>query len=107
MISPVAKPRPKGPHLVTARWVVGHRKGAHCLIENGEVVFEDGAIIFVGRGFPGPVAVRHDYGNALIGPGFIDLDALSDLDTTILGYDNQPAAKKGRVWPQSYIDAEP
>ena len=38
MSLPVAQPRPAGPILVTARWVVGHRKGRHCLIENGEVV---------------------------------------------------------------------
>jgi cytosine/adenosine deaminase-related metal-dependent hydrolase len=107
MTAPMARPRPKGPVLITARWVVGHRNGRHCLIENGEVVFEDGAITFVGRGYAGPVAERRDHGHALVGPGFVDLDALSDLDTTILGYDNQPAAKKGRVWPQSYIDAGP
>ena len=105
--APVASPRPKGRVLLSARWVVGHRSGRHCLIENGEVVFEDGEVIFVGRDFSGPVADRRDFGNALIGPGFVDLDALSDLDTTILAFDNQPAWKKGRVWPRSYIDRGP
>jgi cytosine/adenosine deaminase-related metal-dependent hydrolase len=104
---PAASPRPRGPVLLAARWVMGHRNGRHALIENGEIVFDDGAIVFVGRAYAGPVARRIDYGNALIGPGFVDLDALADLDTTILGYDNQPAWKKGRVWPQSYIDAGP
>lgn len=99
--------RPEGRILLTARWLVGHRDGRHCLYENGEIVFEDGAVIFVGHGFPGEVARRVDYGNALIGPGFVDLDALSDLDTTILAYDNQPAWKKGRVWPRSYLEAGP
>lgn len=99
--------RPKGAILLTARWVVGHRDGRHVLIENGEVVFEDGVILFVGRDYGGEVAWRGDYGNALIGPGFVDLDALSDLDTTILSYDNQPAWKKGRVWPRDYVDAGP
>lgn len=107
MTLPAAQPRPQGPILVSARWVVGHQRGQHCLIENGEVVFNDGAIEFVGRGYAGAVGRRVDYGNALLGPGFVDLDALSDLDTTILGYDNQPAMLKGRVWPQSYIDAGP
>lgn len=107
MIPPQAGVRPRGPILLTARWVVGHLGGRHCLIEDGEVVFEDGAILFVGRGYTGPVAQRVDYGHALLGPGFIDLDALSDLDTTILGYDNQPAWRKGRVWPQDYVDAGP
>ncbi len=99
--------RPNGPVLMTARFVVGHRAGRHVLIENGEVVFEDGAVVSVGRSYAGPVARRIDYGLALIGPGFVDLDALADLDTTILSYDNQPAWRKGRVWPRDYIDAGP
>ena len=99
--------RPNGAVLMTARFVVGHRAGRHVLIENGEVVFDDGAIVFVGRGYGGPVARRIDYGLALIGPGFVDLDALADLDTTILSYDNQPAWQKGRVWPRDYIDSGP
>lgn len=99
--------RPEGRILMAARWVVGHKDGRHRLYENGEIVFEDGAVVFVGHRFPGEVARRIDYGQALIGPGFIDCDALSDLDTTILGYDNQPAWKKGRVWPRSYLEAGP
>jgi cytosine/adenosine deaminase-related metal-dependent hydrolase len=96
-----------GPTLLTARWVVGHRGGRHALLEHGEVVFEDGEILFVGHGYGGEVARRVDYGTALIGPGFIDLDALSDLDTTILAFDNQPGWKKGRVWPRDYLEAGP
>ena len=107
MTVPQASSHPKGAMLMTARFVVGHRENRHVLIENGEVVFENGAITFVGRGYTGLVARRIDYGMALIGPGFVDLDALSDLDTTILSYDNQPAWKKGRVWPRDYIDAGP
>ncbi|MBN8535236.1 MAG: amidohydrolase family protein [Rhizobiales bacterium] len=99
--------RPAGRTLVTARWVVGHDKGQHRLLDCGQVVFEEDRIIFVGHNFPGEVARRIDYGQALIGPGFIDLDALSDLDTTILAFDNQPAWKKGRVWPRSYLEAGP
>jgi cytosine/adenosine deaminase-related metal-dependent hydrolase len=100
-------PRPAGRILLTARWIVGHRDGRHVLLENGELVFEDGAIVFVGHGFAGEVARRIDYGEALVGPGFVDLDALADLDTTILAYDNQPAWRKGRIWPRSYIAAGP
>lgn len=43
----------------------------------------------------------------LIGPGFVDLDALSDLDTTILGFDNSPAWRKGRIWPDTYMQRGP
>lgn len=102
-----AATRASGRVLITADWVVGHRDGGHILLPSGEVVFEDGEILFVGRGFEGDVARRIDYGHALIGPGFIDLDALSDLDTTVLALDNQPGWRTGRVWPESYMQAGP
>ncbi|MQB12116.1 N-ethylammeline chlorohydrolase [Agrobacterium sp. ICMP 6402] len=98
---------PSGRTLLTASWVVGHMDGSHRLLKNGEVVFENGEILFVGHGFPGEVARRVDFGNALISPGLIDLDALSDLDTTILGIDHYPGWAKGRVWPRSYVEAGP
>jgi len=92
---------------LSADWVVGHRDGQHCLLRNGELVFEGGRVVFVGHGFPDEVEERRDYGSALIAPGFVDLDALSDLDTTVLGFDNQPAWRKGRVWPRSYVERGP
>ena len=91
---------------LTARWVIGHDDGAHVIHENGTVVIEGARILHVGAEFDGD-ARRIDYGEAILSPGFIDLDALSDLDTTILGYDNGPAWQKGRVWPESYIARGP
>jgi len=105
--SVTATTRPKGRILLTADFVVGHQNGRHCLLPRGEVVFEDGKIIFVGHGFEGEVAERHDEGRAIIAPGFVDLDALADLDTTILALDNHPGVDKGRVWPRSYMQAGP
>ena len=90
--------------LLTARWVVGHRDGRHVILDDGVVVFEGDRVVFVGHDYPGEVAERIDYGNAILSPGFVDLDALSDLDTTVLAFDNQPSWKKGRVWPKSYMD---
>ncbi|WP_075654229.1 amidohydrolase family protein [Pseudochrobactrum sp. B5] len=99
--------RPEGRTLLTAQWVLGHIDGQHRLYKNGEVVIEDGTVLFVGHDFAGEVARRINLGNALISPGLIDLDALSDLDTTILGIDHHPGWAKGRVWPKSYIDSGP
>tara|TARA_R100000935_G_C2841555_1_gene171383 strand:- start:3965 stop:5401 length:1437 start_codon:yes stop_codon:yes gene_type:complete len=93
--------------LLTARWVIGHEDGCHVVYENGVVVLEGACVLYVGATFTGEVAQRIDYGQAIISPGFIDLDALSDLDTTILGYDNGPAWKKGRVWPETYVARGP
>ena len=99
--------RPQWRTLVTAAWVLGHGDGGHRLVRNGEVVIDGGEVVFVGAKFPGEVARRIDFGNALVSPGLIDLDALSDLDTTILGIDNHPGWAKGRVWPRSYIERGP
>ncbi|WVT77490.1 amidohydrolase family protein (plasmid) [Sinorhizobium chiapasense] len=99
--------RPDGRTLLTAQWVLGHRDGSHRLIPNGEVVIEGCTLLYVGPRFEGEVARRIDLGAAMISPGLIDLDALSDLDTTVLSIDHQPGWAKGRVWPRSYIERGP
>lgn len=99
--------RPDGRTLISADWVLGHKDGGHRLIPNGQVVVDDGQVIFVGTDFPGEVARRIEFGNSLVSPGLLDLDALSDLDTTILGIDHHPGWAKGRVWPRHYVEAGP
>ena len=99
--------RPKGRTALRARWVLGHQDGRHCLIPNGVVVIEGSTVLYVGQRFAGEVAREIDMGEALISPGFIDLDALSDLDTTMLAIDHQPGWAKGLVWPRSYVERGP
>ena len=41
--------RPAGRTLLTADWVLAWRDGTHHLASRGEIVMEDGAIIFAGR----------------------------------------------------------
>ena len=88
---------------ISGRWVVGSDGERHRLIENGCVVFSGNRIEYVGKRFDGPVDREIEAGDALIAPGFIDLDALFDLDTTVLGFDNQPGWKKGRIWSTDYV----
>ncbi len=90
-----------------AAHVIGHDGSGHVLWRNGEVVFEGSRILFVGRGFEGQIDEEHDFGEALIGPGFIDLDALGDLDSTVLAFDNGPDWKLGRVWTERYLREGP
>jgi cytosine/adenosine deaminase-related metal-dependent hydrolase len=99
--------RPEGRWALRARWIVADPPGGRRLIEDGEVVVDRDRVVWIGRRFPGEVAARFDMGAALVCPGFVDLDALSDLDTTILGYDNHPGWAKGRVWPRSYVARGP
>ena len=90
-----------------ASCVVGFDGTRHVLWRDGEVVFEGSRIVFVGRGYPGPVDQWVDYGNALIGPGFIDLDALGDLDSTVLTLDNGDERDMGRMWSEDYLASGP
>ncbi len=99
--------RPKGRTALTARWIVGHSDGRHKLLENAEIVVEDDRVLHVGSPFTGEVARRIELGDVLVSPGFVDLDALSDLDTTLLTVDNGPGWATGRVWPQSYVARGP
>lgn len=92
--------------LLTARWVIGYEGDSHVIHENGSVLIEGDRVVHVGP-VPDVDAERVDYGEAILSPGFVDLDALSDLDTTILGFDNFPAWRKGRVWPESYVERGP
>jgi cytosine/adenosine deaminase-related metal-dependent hydrolase len=96
-----------GPRLLSARWLIAHENGRHQILEHGELVIDGDRVVFTGFDYPGEVAERQDFGEAVIAPGFIDLDALADLDTTILAFDNGPAWKKGRVWPRSYVERGP
>ncbi|MBC3269905.1 MULTISPECIES: amidohydrolase family protein [Pseudomonas] len=90
-----------------ASCVVGFDGTQHVLWRDGEVVFEGSRIEFVGRGYSGPVDQWIDYGNALIGPGFIDLDALGDLDSTVLTLDNGDERAMGRMGSAEYLAAGP
>ncbi|OHV78336.1 amidohydrolase family protein [Rhizobium sp. LCM 4573] len=94
--------RPPGRWALKARFVIADLPEGRRLIPDGEVVTENDRVVWVGHRFEGELSARYDMGEALIGPGFVDLDALSDLDTTVLGMDNQPGWKKGRVWPTDY-----
>jgi cytosine/adenosine deaminase-related metal-dependent hydrolase len=92
---------------ITGRYVIGFDGTGHRLLENGEVVYQDDRIIFCGFDYSGPVDHEIDAGNAVVGPGFIDLDALADLDSTVLAFDNGPAWRCGRVWASSYVERGP
>ena len=89
--------------LLTAEFVVGFNGTSHEVWRNGKVVFQDDKIEFVGRNFPGHVDKTVDYGRALIGPGLIDLDALGDLDSGVLGFDNGDKREMGRLWSEDYL----
>ena len=99
--------RPEGRTALSARWIVAHEKGRHHLLRDGEIVIDGADVVHVGPRFEGEVARRIDLGEMLVSPGFVDLDALSDLDTTLLTVDYGPGWATGRVWPRAYLDRGP
>ena len=99
--------RPDGPTALTADWLLAWGADGHRLLRGAEVVIDGPRITGIAPAGRSDVARRIDFGHALVSPGLVDLDALSDLDTTILGVDNHPAWAKGRVWPESYVARGP
>ncbi|MGX1159441.1 cytosine/adenosine deaminase-related metal-dependent hydrolase [Arthrobacter sp. SLBN-100] len=88
---------------ISARYVLGFDGKRHTLVEDGEVVFEGDVIVFVGRGYSGPVDEERDYGKSLVMPGLIDLDALADIDHLILDSWPSPDVAAGHLWSEDYF----
>ena len=86
-----------------ARFVVGYDAGDHVVYPDGEVVYEDDRIVFAGHDYPGPVDAEEDAGDALVGPGFVDLDALADIDHGIFDTFQPPALASGLSWSEDYF----
>lgn len=73
--------------LVTASWVIAHDGISHVEIADGAVLIDGDTIVDVGARTE---LARHqadehiDLGDAVITPGLVDLDALTDIDHLIL-----------------------
>ena len=89
--------------LLKAAYVIGFEQGDHVIIPNGEVAYRDQDIVFVGRGFEGTADRVIEAGSAIITPGFIDLDALADIDHAILDSWNDEETATGLEWSEDYF----
>lgn len=88
---------------LTGRFVIGYMDGDHVIYPHGEVVYEDETILFAGHGYPGPVDETRDFGDAVISPRLIDLDALGDIDHAILDTWLDPQRRAGQRWSEAYF----
>ncbi|MBO1267589.1 chlorohydrolase family protein [Arthrobacter cavernae] len=91
------------PTKVTARYVLGFNKGEHVLLEEACVVYSGDIIEYVGHDYTGPVDEERHLGDALLMPGLIDLDALTDIDHLILDSWAGPEQAKGHQWSEDYF----
>lgn len=88
-------------------YVVGYDGGDHVLLKDAEVVYEGDSILYVGKAYAGQVDETIDCGNAVLSPGFIDLNALGDIDHDILHIEADAEKSKNLLWSQEYMDHGP
>ena len=88
---------------ITGAFVIGFDGNDHIVYADGEVVYRGSEILFVGHHYDQPVEQTIEAGNAIISPGFIDLDALADIDHAILDTWNPPHLDLGLQWSESYF----
>jgi 5-methylthioadenosine/S-adenosylhomocysteine deaminase len=87
---------------ITARFVIGYNGNDHIIFKNGEVVYEGDTILFVGQNYIGAVDQTIDGGNAIVSPGFIDLNALGDIDHDLIHLEAPPEISKNLLWSEEY-----
>ncbi|MFD0337487.1 hypothetical protein ACFVH0_02170 [Streptomyces sp. NPDC127117] len=89
------------------RWrathILAHRDGGHALLRDGEIVWDGDRIAYVGTRYDGPVDAELDLGEALVMPGLIDLDALTDIDHLVLDSWAPPETGGGLLWSREHF----
>ncbi|KAB7705028.1 amidohydrolase family protein [Bacillus aerolatus] len=89
---------------IKGRYVIGYDGYDHVILENAEVVYENETILYVGNSYPEEVDEVMDAGNAVISPGFIDLNALGDIDHDILHLEASANRQKNLLWSEQYVE---
>ena len=85
------------------RFVIGFDGTDHVIIRDGEVVYDGNEIIYVGKNYDGDVDMTEDVGNSVIMPGFIDLNALGDIDHDIIHFEAYDHVLNS-LWPsEEYV----
>lgn len=87
------------------KYVIGYDGSDHEIILNGEVVYEDDKIIYVGKNYEGVVDEDIDCGNSVISPGFIDLNALGDVDHDIIHIEAGNSVRKSLSPSERYFNS--
>ncbi|MCC8179813.1 MAG: amidohydrolase family protein [Planctomycetes bacterium] len=96
---------------IRSKYIIGYDAAArdHVLYRNAELVFENDTVVFVGHGYDQPVEQDFDFGNSIVSPGFIDLNATGDLEASDLFLDSRglPDFGPARNWSAEYLEQGP
>jgi cytosine/adenosine deaminase-related metal-dependent hydrolase len=82
---------------ITGRFVIGYDGADHVVYRDGEVVYEHDRVLFVGHGFEGRVDAEIAAGDAVVGPGFVDLERWPTSTTRSSTPGSRPTWRRG--WP--------
>lgn len=87
-----------------AKYIIGYsaKTDEHVMYCDSEIVYEGDTVIYIGKNYPDEVDSCEDMGNAIISPGFIDLNALGDIDHDIVHTECPKSLKKTRSWSKEY-----
>lgn len=69
---------------LTGKFVIGYENDTHVIYKNGCIVFDGNTILYVGKNYDAHVDEEYDYGESIISPGFIDLEADIDTDHALI-----------------------
>ena len=72
---------------IKGRWVIGFRNGSHHIIPDGEIVYEDDTIEYVGTEYSSHVDRTIDATDHLVTPGFINLHCVANTDLQVFRID--------------------
>ena len=89
---------------IVGKYVIAFNGTEHVILENGQVVYENDKIIFVGYNYSGPYDKIINEENSIISPGFIDLDALGDIDHSLIFSEIDAEQRKDLYWSEEYFD---
>ena len=87
--------------------MIGFENNDHTILNDAHVVYENDKILYVGHDYPLPVDHQISAGEAILSPGFIDLNALGDIDHDILHFQADEQIAKGLVWSEEYLKKGP
>ncbi|QTF72278.1 chlorohydrolase family protein [Arthrobacter woluwensis] len=90
---------------IKAAFIVGYADGDHRILPDAELVHENDTVLFVGRDYSGPVDREVDAGLSIVSPGFIDLNALADIDHAIFDSWHGPATRLGLVRSEAHLQS--
>lgn len=88
---------------INGRWVIGFKDDSHHIVPNGEIVYEDDRIEYVGTEYSGEVDRTIDASTHLVAPGFVNLHCVTNTDLQVFRIDvNSPGfPKSDDFWTSS------